>query len=86
MGLSHASVTITHYHENMSPVTNPYHAYLLRLHQVDNGGQPVWRISLQPVGSSNHLQFTSLPELNSFLQSICHPVMEDQLADDSQPT
>jgi hypothetical protein len=46
-----------------------YCSYLLRLRCVDNGGHPVWRLSLQKPGHQEHVAFSSLEELVVFLRA-----------------
>lgn len=47
-----------------------YQAFLLRLWLADNGGQPVWRLSLEKPGSSSRRIFHSIAELDSFLLAL----------------
>jgi len=49
-----------------------YHAYLLRVWRADDGGRPVWRFTLQPIGSGPPEIFCSPYELLSFLLAIYH--------------
>ena len=44
-----------------------YHAYLLRLRHMDNGGHPIWVYSLEsPDGNVRH-EFRTLRPLTAFL-------------------
>lgn len=47
-----------------------YHAFLLRLWQADNGGQPVWRFSLEEPGNGLRHLFLSVAELDTFLLAL----------------
>jgi hypothetical protein len=44
-----------------------YLAYLLRLWEVDTGGQQVWRASLQDPRTGERRGFANLAELGTFL-------------------
>jgi hypothetical protein len=45
-----------------------YHAYLLRLRYLDNGGHPLWVYSLEsPDGNERH-EFRTLAALTAFLE------------------
>jgi len=46
-----------------------YLSYLLRLWQTSDGGEQVWRASLQTPGSGERRGFASLRELFSFLEA-----------------
>lgn len=56
-----------------------YRAFLLRLWKADNGGQPVWRLSLEEAGRRRRRRFHSLEELDAFL---LHLMREKRLDDD----
>lgn len=47
-----------------------YRAYLLRLWQMDNEGQPVWRISLEEVGGAERLVFQDVAAFFGFIESL----------------
>lgn len=47
-----------------------YQAYLLRLWQMDNEGQPVWRISLEEVGGAERLVFQDVAAFFGFIESL----------------
>lgn len=47
-----------------------YQAFLLRLWVADNGGRPVWRLSLEEPGGSNRRLFHSVAELDTFLLAL----------------
>lgn len=63
-----------------------YHAYLLRLRYLDNGGHPLWVYSLEsPDGNERH-EFRTLPALTAFLDRqtlLCGGVCRWQRADDA---
>jgi hypothetical protein len=44
-----------------------YRSYLLRLWEVENEGQPVWRASLQETHSGERRGFADLAALGAFL-------------------
>jgi hypothetical protein len=46
-----------------------YHAYMLRLWQLSNGGEPVWRISLESPHTGERHGFASLELLFAFLET-----------------
>jgi hypothetical protein len=45
-----------------------YLSYLIRLRRVDNGGQPLWRISLEAPGAGERENFAELDDLVAFLR------------------
>lgn len=44
-----------------------YRAFLLRLWRADNGGHPVWRLSLEEAGAEQRYLFHSVNAVQSFL-------------------
>lgn len=44
-----------------------YIVYILRLWHIDNGGDPVWRFTLEAPGSSEKLRFLELADLVEFI-------------------
>lgn len=46
-----------------------YLAYMLRLWQINNGGEPVWRISLESPHTGERHGFGSLELLFAFLET-----------------
>jgi hypothetical protein len=56
-----------------------YQSYLLRLRYLDNGGQPVWRFSLEGPGGAPE-PFTTLEDVMAFLRALTADI--DRLAAD----
>jgi hypothetical protein len=50
-----------------------YLSYLLRLWQTSEGGQQVWRASLESPGTGRRLGFASLKDLMDFLYAQTKP-------------
>lgn len=48
--------------------TATYVSYLLRAWRADNGGRPVWRFSLQPMGGGPPLVFDDVNAMMAFLE------------------
>ena len=46
-----------------------YHSFLLRLWRAGNGGEPVWRASLESPHTGEHLGFANLGELFAYLEA-----------------
>jgi hypothetical protein len=44
-----------------------YHAYLLRLRYLDNGGHPLWVYSLESPDGNERYEFRTLPALMAFI-------------------
>lgn len=59
-----------------------YRAFLLRLWRAENGGQPVWRFSLEEAGSCRRRLLHSFEELLAFLLRLTR---EKRLEDDPFP-
>lgn len=53
----------------MNEAPQDYYAYLLRLFQVVEQGQSVWRISLQEPGNEQFQKFTSVQEFVEFIMT-----------------
>jgi hypothetical protein len=49
--------------------TERYRAYLLRLWTVEQGGQAVWRASLESAQTGDHLGFPSLDALFDYVRA-----------------
>lgn len=47
-----------------------YQAYLLRLWQMNNDDQPVWRISLESTGSGETQHFKSVAAFYAFVEAL----------------
>lgn len=58
----------------MNQESPSYLSYLIRLRRVDNGGQPLWRISLEAPGAGERRNFAELEELVAFLRLRMTPV------------
>ncbi len=52
----------------MAEASRPYLSYLLRLWQAD-GAEPVWRASLESVGTGSRHGFPTLESLFDFLEA-----------------
>jgi hypothetical protein len=68
-----------------------YKSFLLRLWRADNGGEPVWRFSLQETGSRQRLIFHGANALQAFLANLTteQDADEDQsgsAGNDAQPS
>lgn len=46
-----------------------YLSFLLRLRRVDNGGQPLWRLSLESPGGAAARHFATADDLLDFLRA-----------------
>ena len=57
----------------MSAKQPRYLSYLLRLWQTSDGGEQIWRASLQSSGTGKRQGFASLEELFDFLQTQTDP-------------
>jgi hypothetical protein len=53
---------------DMSNVESDYAAYLLRLRRSDEGGQVIWRASLESAHDASRLEFGNLEALITFLR------------------
>lgn len=53
----------------MSHSTGSYLSFLLRLRRVDNGGRPLWHLSLEAPGAARAHHFASVADLLDFLRS-----------------
>ena len=63
-------------------VEQRYLSYLLRLWQTTDGGEPVWRASLESPGTGERRGFASLKELCDFLHTqISHADQEGDEGD-----
>ena len=56
-----------------------YQAYLLRLWQMDNEGQPVWRISLEEVGGAEKLVFQDVADFFGFIKALTSQIGPDEV-------
>jgi len=54
-----------------------YLAYMLRLWQVNPGGQPIWRASLESPHTGERHSFASMEQLLAFLQDKTHILPAD---------
>ncbi|MCP4540939.1 MAG: hypothetical protein GY832_27710 [Chloroflexi bacterium] len=57
----------------MSAKQQRYLSYLLRLWQTSDGGEQIWRASVQSVGTGERYGFSSLEDLFDFLQAQTEP-------------
>lgn len=64
--------------------TSLYIAFLLRLWYADNGGDPVWRFSLEAPGSGEQLRFLNVADLVEFIQAYisAHEQKSEGVADE----
>ena len=65
----------------MDPRRRGHLAYLLRLWQVDNGTEPVWRASLQDVRTGERRGFAGLDEAITYLRQQLEPPSEPRYPD-----
>ena len=61
----------------MQNKTRHYRSYLLRIWFVENERPPSWRASLEDPHTGEHVTFTSLSRLFSFLEDQCSSKAED---------
>jgi hypothetical protein len=54
----------------MADRRSDYRAFLLRLWRADNGGQPVWRLSLKEAGARQQRVFHGVDALHAFLTDL----------------
>jgi hypothetical protein len=64
----------------MSNLRRGYVAYLLRLWQVEEGENVLWRASLESTQTGERRGFATLADLFTFLENEVCQVVQDQLA------
>ena len=69
----------------MPETQDNYTSYLLRLWRVSNGGQPVWRASLENTRTGERHGFADLASLLAFLSQVTQLPPEPQSPPDERP-